>query len=203
MATKDSRRSYVTFTGATKDGTTVADTAPDAHADSTSYTVGEMVSFTGETLLARCTVAHTSASSGGLTLSAGSLGGTDAANWELVPAGNFARVVSWTINETSTTNTYTASLNDTADTTYSSQRTDTITLVGEYDPEENIQKVFTVGTVGTLDIYVQGRAAGLPIWRASVTVGSFDSASNTETPVQFTANLTVGGSGIDRTVTQV
>ena len=202
MAIKDSRKSYCAITGAQYDGSSVAGLVPDAWAASETYKRGDMVLVaTGKTTWARCKTPH-DAVANGLTLDASDdIEGTQATNWDQVPTGTFSRMLTWTINEATTETTY-QELADDGATPYSSARTDTITLTGHLDPEEKLQGVFRVGTTATLKLFPHGTATGLPEWTAPITVGSYDSSSNTEGPVQFTANLNVSGAGLDRTGVQ-
>ena len=196
----DSGQSYVTFTGVLdSNGNAVTDLAPDSWAASKSYAEGSMATVTNssKTVTVRCTRPHASVATG-LTYDGSTLGGPQKANWEIVPTGNFARYLTWEITESSTSSTYREG-NNAAATTWASSREDTATLTGNYDPDEKLQKMFTVGNTATMNIYPQGNAVGKPLWTGAVLITGWSSASNYENPVAFTANLSITGNGLDRT----
>ena len=197
----DSGQSFITFTGVlNKDGETVSDLAPSAWSASTpNYPEGAMATLTqaSKTVTVRCTRPHKPIATG-LTYDGTSLGGPQKANWEIVPAGNFARYLTWEISESSTSSTYREG-NNAAATTWASSREDTATLTGNFDPDEKLQKMFTVGNTATMNIYPQGTKTGKPVWTGAVLITGWSSASNYENPVAFTVNLSITGNGLDRT----
>ena len=195
MATRDSSGALMVIKSPTLNGNAITGIAFTAWAASTTYEEGDQVSVSGGN--ARCITQHDSVA-GGLTYSAGALGGTQSANWLAVPAGNVAqlsdRLTYTTGGETQTFRK--ANLSGTS--TFSAVRADTIQATVYEDADDLAQKGLVQDARMTLDIYTQGRPTGgsddkRPKATASVVVTSISGGLTFGSPTERTIDFAVQG----------
>lgn len=154
MAIQRGRKGYITLESPSKDGVALTGTDAPEHADNNAYVRGDqvLVGTGADQVQALCRTGHTSAATGGLTVSSGTLGGDDAANWELVPTGLIYYVGNWSLTETDTTEAVSivADQDDYDDATTEDNTGSCDVFIS---PTENIQTALRKGVQGKFTFY--------------------------------------------------
>ena len=166
------------------DPTAVAD--PPDWAAATDYVLDNVVTVgSGNTAVqARCVLGHT-ATSTGLSVTAGVLGGADAGNWRLIQKGSLVALRNWSFDqsETETTIGYVIETDAEGDRTVGTAVSVSGQIVVADNDEEGFdvaQRALTLGNRLTANLYPKGVGTGRPVWTGSMRIGPESGAYSTE-----------------------